>query len=74
MPIAGLAREAMRTGRRAWSGGDGLHQRFDAEEDLRRQTYPTPFANWQGVFVGDGEIWFSGIGDTNTITITAIND
>ena len=41
---------------------------------LQTQTYETLFANWQGVMVGDGEIWFSGVGDADVIKITAIND
>ncbi len=41
---------------------------------LQGQTYETLFANWQGVMVGDGEVWFSGVGDANQIKITAIND
>lgn len=38
------------------------------------QTYETLFANWQGVMIGDGELWFSGVGDAGPIRITAIND
>lgn len=38
------------------------------------QTYETLFANWQGVMIGDGEVWFSGVGSNNTVRITAIND
>ncbi|ASV88441.1 hypothetical protein CES85_3683 (plasmid) [Ochrobactrum quorumnocens] len=38
------------------------------------QTYPALFANWQGVSIGDGEVWFSGVGDQNDVKITAIND
>lgn len=38
-----------------------------------KQTYPALFANWQGVMIGDGEIWFSGIDDNNTVKIIAIN-
>ncbi|HLU08583.1 MAG TPA: hypothetical protein VK003_02875 [Oceanobacillus sp.] len=41
---------------------------------LQVQTYETLFANWQGVMVGQGEIWFSGVGDTDVIKVTAIND
>ncbi|WP_455296834.1 hypothetical protein [Brucella pituitosa] len=44
------------------------------KQAVARQTYPTLFANWQGVSIGDGEVWFSGVGDGNTIRITAIND
>lgn len=41
---------------------------------LAAQTYETLFANWQGVMIGDGEIWFSGVGDAGVVKITAIND
>lgn len=41
---------------------------------LQEQTYETLFANWQGVMVGQGEIWFSGVGDADVIKVTAIND
>lgn len=44
------------------------------KQTVLKQTYPTLFANWQGVSIGDGEVWFSGVGDGNTIKITAIND
>lgn len=44
------------------------------KQAVAKQTYPTLFANWQGVSIGDGEVWFSGVGDGNTIKITAIND
>lgn len=44
------------------------------KDAVARQTYATLFANWQGVMVGDGEVWFSGVGDGNVIKITAIND
>src|SRR5690606_13007889 len=44
------------------------------KEAVARQTYATLFANWQGVMIGDGEVWFSGVGDGNAIKITAIND
>jgi len=40
---------------------------------VAKQSYATLFANWQGVMIGDGEIWFSGI-DNKTVKITAIND
>ncbi|MER9336477.1 hypothetical protein NKJ06_21195 [Mesorhizobium sp. M0293] len=44
-----------------------------------KQTYGTLFANSQGVMIGDGEVWFSGICSDNsckqqTVRITAIND
>lgn len=38
------------------------------------QTYQTLFANWQGVMIGDGEMWFSAVGDGGSIKIIAIND
>lgn len=46
---------------------------------ISRQSYATLFANWQGVMIGDGEIWFSGICKDDecreqTIKIIAIND
>lgn len=41
---------------------------------LQGQTYETLFANWQGVMVGQGEIWFSGVADADVIKVTAIND
>lgn len=44
------------------------------KQAIAKQTYPTLFANWQGVSIGDGEVWFSGVGDGNTVKITAIND
>lgn len=45
------------------------------KQSIAKQTYATLFANWQGVSIGDGEVWFSGVGDDgSTIKITAIND
>lgn len=41
---------------------------------VAKQTYATLFANWQGVMIGDGEIWFSGVGDGKQVKIIAIND
>jgi large exoprotein involved in heme utilization and adhesion len=41
---------------------------------VANQSYATLFANWQGVSIGDGEVWFSGVGDRNAVRITAIND
>lgn len=38
------------------------------------QTYATIFANWQGVMFGDGELWFSGVGDPSEIKIIGINN
>jgi len=44
------------------------------KQAIANQSYATLFANWQGVSIGDGEVWFSGIGDGDTVKITAIND
>lgn len=44
------------------------------KQAIAKQTYATLFANWQGVSIGDGEVWFSGMGNGNSIKITAIND
>ncbi len=41
---------------------------------LAHQRYEDLFANWQGVMVGDGEIWFSAVGASGAVRITAIND
>lgn len=44
------------------------------KQAVANQSYATLFANWQGVSIGDGEIWFSGVGDANVVKIIAIND
>lgn len=44
------------------------------KQAIASQTYATLFANWQGVMIGDGEVWFSGVGDAGVIKIIAIND
>lgn len=44
------------------------------KEAVSKQTYPNLFANWQGVMIGDGEVWFSGIDNNNTVKIIAVND
>ncbi|WP_026872945.1 hypothetical protein [Inquilinus limosus] len=46
---------------------------------VAKQTYETLFANWQGVMIGDGVVWFSGICNDATcnkseVRIIAIND
>jgi hypothetical protein len=41
---------------------------------VAKQTYATLFTNWQGVMIGDGEIWFSGVGDNLDVKIITIND
>lgn len=38
------------------------------------QTYATLFVDWQGVMIGDGEVWFSGVGSNPVVKITAINE
>ncbi|MFT3987277.1 hypothetical protein [Aestuariivirga sp.] len=40
---------------------------------VEHQTYETLFARDQGVMIGDGEVWFSGVGSSNTVLITGIN-
>ncbi len=49
------------------------------KDAVAKQTYPTLFANWQGVMIGDGEVWFNGICSDNsckqqTVRIIAVND
>ena len=44
------------------------------KQAVAKQTYATLFANWQGVSIGDGELWFSSIGSGSNVRITAIND
>jgi len=49
------------------------------KEAVAKQTYATLFANWQGVMIGDGEVWFSGICNNEacekqTVRIIAVND
>ncbi|KGD99150.1 MULTISPECIES: hypothetical protein [Rhizobium/Agrobacterium group] len=44
---------------------------------VAKQTYPTLFANWQGVMIGEGEVWFAETGKDEkhmAVKITAIND
>ncbi|MEK7948390.1 hypothetical protein WKR98_26870 [Pigmentiphaga sp. YJ18] len=43
------------------------------KDAVSRQTYSELFANWQGISVGSGEIWFGGVGKRNDVKITAIN-
>ncbi|MBS7535952.1 hypothetical protein KHC28_20065 [Ancylobacter sonchi] len=38
------------------------------------QNYADLFANWRGVMIGNGEIWFSGIGDKGRVAIIAVNN
>lgn len=49
------------------------------KDAVAKQTYETLFANWQGVMIGNGELWFNGICSDNsckqqTVKIIAIND
>ncbi|TWG91113.1 hypothetical protein L598_006000000090 [Mesorhizobium sp. J18] len=46
---------------------------------VAKQTYENLSANWQGVMIGDGEVWFSGICNNDacekqTVRIIAVND
>ena len=41
---------------------------------IGRQTYAGLFANWQGVMIGDGEVWFSPLDNSDKVRITAINN
>ncbi|CAL1241394.1 hypothetical protein [Candidatus Methylocalor cossyra] len=43
------------------------------KQAVARQSYPTLFANWQGVSVGDGTLWFAEVGNGRTVKIIAIN-
>ncbi|MDX3904772.1 MAG: hypothetical protein QHC78_03680 [Pigmentiphaga sp.] len=45
----------------------------EVKRAIAAQTYPELFANWQGISIGSGEIWFSGIGTGKDIRIIAIN-
>lgn len=38
------------------------------------QTYANLFANWRGIMIGNGEVWFSPLEASNKIRITAINN
>lgn len=44
------------------------------KDAIAAQTYETLFANWQGVMIGNGELWFSGVGEPPVVRIIAIND
>jgi hypothetical protein len=39
-----------------------------------RGTYASLFVNWQGVMIGDGDVWFQGIGDKLEVKIFAVNN
>ncbi|MCB4771162.1 hypothetical protein LGR54_21355 [Ancylobacter sp. Lp-2] len=38
------------------------------------QGYASLFANWRGVMIGNGEVWFTGIGNKGRIAVSAINN
>lgn len=40
---------------------------------IAEQSYATLFANWQGMMIGDGEVWFAAVGKPAVVRITAIN-
>ena len=40
---------------------------------IAEQSYAKLFANGQGVMIGDGELWFAGVGKTGVVRIIAIN-
>jgi hypothetical protein len=42
------------------------------KQAIAGQSYATLFANWQGVSIGDGEVWFSTVGGASKVKITAI--
>lgn len=44
----------------------------ELRQAIARQDYATLFANWQGVSVGNGQVWFSA-GPGGAVKITAIN-
>ena len=35
------------------------------KEEIRSQSQDSLFKNWQGTMIGNGEIWFSEVGETN---------
>ncbi|OLE54511.1 MAG: hypothetical protein AUG51_07955 [Acidobacteria bacterium 13_1_20CM_3_53_8] len=41
---------------------------------LARQRVSELFVNWQGVMIGDGEIWFNQMPNSSAFKITAINN
>lgn len=41
---------------------------------VAEQAYAKLFANAQGVSIGDGVVWFSGVGKDNAVRIIAINN
>lgn len=43
------------------------------KDAIAAQTYPALFANAQGLMIGNGEVWFAGVGKAGTVRIIAIN-
>lgn len=43
-------------------------------EALARQQVSELFVNWQGVMIGDGEIWFNQMPNSRDFKITAVNN
>lgn len=41
---------------------------------IARQNYTDLFVNWRGAMIGDGEIWFSPLENSQAVKITAINN
>lgn len=44
----------------------------DIKDAVTSQSYEDLFANWQGIMIGDGEVWFSLVDDT--VKIITINN
>ncbi|MCF3935230.1 hypothetical protein L1787_17665 [Acuticoccus sp. M5D2P5] len=43
------------------------------QEAIAAQDYDNLFANYQGAMVGDGEVWFSPVGEDEAVKIIAVN-
>lgn len=41
---------------------------------MAKPIYATPFVNWQGIMIGNREVWFSDVDDGSVIKIIAINE
>ena len=41
---------------------------------IAKQQFHELFCNWRGIMIGDGEIWFEGVGSPATLKIIAINN
>lgn len=44
----------------------------DVKDAVASQNYENLFANWQGIMIGDGEVWFSMV--DNAVKIITINN